>query len=74
MYFLLNSFSLTNKILEVHFISTSEKKGGKNGLFPAIILKVPQNMEKNILRKNIYNKEAILQYKSKSLEKIEFPQ
>lgn len=31
-------------------------------------------MEKNILRKKIYNKEAILQYKSRSLEKIEFPQ
>lgn len=52
MYFLLNSVSLTNKIPKVHLNNTS----GKNGLFTATKLKVPQNMEKNILRRFIIKK------------------
>lgn len=50
MYFLLNSVSLTNKIPKVH-LNKGEK--GKNCLFTATTLKVPQNTEKKHLEKDL---------------------
>lgn len=51
MYFLLNSFSLTNKILEVHFISTSEKKRGKKWFVSCNYIKSPPKYGEKHLEK-----------------------